>query len=117
MSDQSQIDVLKQKIDKLQYHVRLLMEDSQINSGSYARIAIGLDWSERTITEMLDVFDECDQARDTSSLEPKLRRLGASYQYVKSIVLTVWKNGQYSWVCQDYAINHKCAEFDRSGIY
>lgn len=110
---------IEERVNRLEWLLRQLMSDLEsLPAGSYAVLAMDLNWTEADIDRMLDIIEVCDKAKDTSNLERDLKTaFGISYQRVKSIILTLWRQSQFTWVCRDYANNHRCSEFDGKGMY
>jgi len=109
---------VEDRVRRLEELLEMLFEELSLPAGSYALLAWELGWGRREIGLMLDIVEECDRRKDTSSLEHRLKsEFELSYQQVKIVVLTLWKNHQFEWVCKDYASSHRCAEFDNTGMY
>lgn len=111
-------DGLDTRVQRLEELLEMLFEDVQLPVGSYALLAWELGWGRAEIQRMLDIIEECNRKKDTSRLEARLTsELNINYQQVKLVILTLWHNHQFEWVCRDYAKNHKTAEFDHTGMY
>ncbi len=111
---------IENEIRKLKFHLRLLSDQLDVDSYTYASLAIARDWDESQIDRAQDIFDKYDQELETngslngSKFEHELReRLDIGYQEVKDVVLTFWSSGQWQSLCYEYAKQFKCVEFHK----
>lgn len=104
------IDSVFARIEKLEFHVRLLSEELNPSESPIASLVIGCDWAEADLDRAHDIFQKYDELLTEKAdvnwhrFEEEFKdQLGITYQGLKSVVLAFHSNGQWTSVCHAYA--------------
>lgn len=97
------------RIEKLEFHVKLLAESSDYMKNPIASLVIDFNWSEQDLNCAHDIFEKFDekirneQEINWKELEIEFNtKLKISYQCLKSVILAFNRNGQWIDVCYGY---------------
>lgn len=103
-------DLITSRLEKLEFHVKLLAESLSHTDNPTASLVIDFDWSSQDLNCAHDIFEAFDKKiRDSEEInwyEFEARfaeKLNISYQGLKSVVLAFYSNGQWTEVCHAYA--------------
>ena len=102
------IDELVQKIEKLQYQVKLLGDTVDFKEHPIEYLVVSMDWTEEDLDRVHDVFDKYDQKlTENESIRwgEFEKDLDTDYQTIKRIVRAFYRNDQWSDVCYAYVKN------------
>lgn len=96
-------------VRKLQYQVQILGQTIDGERHPVEALILGKDWGEEDIDKAHDIFDKWDQKlergekMESGDFEMDFQRqLGVSYQGLKSIILSFYRNSQWTAVCEAY---------------
>lgn len=102
-------DDIRAILQKLQYQVRTLGQIVDYSKHPIEALIFEMDWTEGEIDKMHDIFERWDarirkgEALESHAFEHDFsNELGVSYQRLKSIILAVYRNGQWTRVCEAY---------------
>ncbi len=104
------LDEIICRLNKLEFHVKLLAESLNHSENPIASLVVDFNWSEQDLDKAHDIFEIFDK-KITNSEEVNWsdfenefnQKLNISYQGLKSVVLSLFRNGQWSEVCHAYA--------------
>lgn len=103
---------LENKIDLLQYHIRLLANCIDSDEHPVESLILNMNWDEKQIDKAHDIFQKYEQLIDSKvkinwqNFENELKEeFDISYQTVKYIVLAFYRNNQWVEVCYEYAMS------------
>lgn len=95
--------------DKLRYQIRILGSAIDYDKNPIEALIIGNDWDEKDLNNVHDIFERWDRAleqgKKMNSVEFEAdfdNELGIGYQGLKPIVNSLYKNGQWTEVCEAY---------------
>lgn len=98
------------RLEKLEFHVRLLAESLNHTENPTASLVVDFNWSEQDLDLAHDIFETFDIKISESKninwyeFEKEFQeKLNISYQGLKSVVLAFNRNGQWTEVCHAYA--------------
>lgn len=98
------------RLEKLEFHVRLLAESLNHAENPTASLVVDFNWSEQDLDLAHDIFETFDiKIRESKNInwyefEKEFQeKLNISYQGLKSVVLAFNRNGQWTEVCHAYA--------------
>lgn len=104
------LDAIISRLDKLEFHVKLLAESLNFDETPIASLVVDFDWSEEDLNLAHDIFEIFDTKLSNSEeirwrdFENEfLKKLNITYQGLKSVVLSFYRNGQWVEVCHAYA--------------
>jgi hypothetical protein len=114
---------LVKRIDKLEYHLSLILGTLDCNKHPEECLQISFNFSENDFRALLDIFDKYDKelSKNTTSntneitmnLELKIRQtFNIGYQEVKDVILAFYAKHRFEELCFAYMMDHQCAEFD-----
>lgn len=104
------IDILVERIDKLEFHTKLLSEAiSNPIENAFASLVIAFGWSQKDRDTVHNIFEYYDQQLSDSikfnrvDFEHQLEKeVGLSYQGVKLIVRSFFEKDVWGSVCKAY---------------
>lgn len=103
-------EAIIRRLEKLEFHVKLLAESLNYAENPTASLVVGFDWSEQDLTLAHDIFEMFDKKLGESApinwydFEKEFSdKLNINYQGLKSVVLAFHRNGQWMEVCHAYA--------------
>jgi hypothetical protein len=106
------IKAIVARLEKLEFHVKLLAESVNHTENPTASLVVDFDWSSQDLNCAHDIFEMFDtKMRKEENInwydfEKEFQdKLNISYQGLKSIVLAFFRNGQWTEVCHAYASN------------
>lgn len=106
------LGALAAEVEKLKYQVRIIAETIDYQAHPIEALIMSMDWGEGDIERAHDIFEKYDnklQAGESvhwHEFEMELREeFGIGYQTVKSIILSFYKNHQWTDVCYGYAMS------------
>lgn len=110
-------DLIK-KIKRLEFQMKLVGESISSEDSPIASLVINLSWGEDELEKAHDIFEKYNNELD-SGKEPnwsEFRKefedgLGIGYQQLKLVVLSFYRNLQWTEVCTQYAKAYECVEF------
>jgi hypothetical protein len=104
------IELIVARLEKLEFHVKLLAESLNHTENPTASLVVSFDWSSQDLNRAHDIFEAFDNKMRESEkinwhdLEKEFGdKLNISYQGLKSVVLAFYRNGQWTEVCHAYA--------------
>lgn len=104
------IESIVTRLEKLEFHVKLLAESLNNIDNPTAYLVVSFDWSSHDLNCAHDIFEAFDYKMRKSEkinwydLEKEFSdKLNISYQGLKSVVLAFYRNGQWTEVCHAYA--------------
>lgn len=104
------IAAIVSRLEKLEFHVKLLAESLDHTENPTASLVVSFDWSEQDLNSAHDIFEMFDtkiheaEKINWYDLETEFnKKLNISYQGLKSVVLAFYRNGQWTEVCHAYA--------------
>ena len=104
------IESINTRLEKLEFHVKLLSESLNHIENPTASLVIQFNWAEQDLDLAHDIFESFDMKISKSEkinwyeFEKDFKdKLGISYQGLKSVVLAFNRNGQWTDVCHSYA--------------
>lgn len=104
------IAAIVSRLEKLEFHVKLLGESLDHNENPIASLVVSYDWTEQDLDSAHDIFEMFDKKMHESEkinwheFEMEFKeKLNISYQSLKSVVLSFYRNGQWTEVCHAYA--------------
>lgn len=104
------IEAIAAKLEKLEFHIKLLAESLDHTENPIASLVIDFNWSEQDLDSAHDIFEIFDKKLhepeniNWHELENEFsKKLHISYQGLKSVVLAFNRNGQWTKVCHAYA--------------
>lgn len=112
------MDELLEQILKLKFHIKLVGESLNSQEHPIASLVISMDWGDRELNSAHDIFESYDEQLNDKK-EPNWRafeakfkdEFGIGYQEVKLVVLSFFRNYQWTDVCIAYANANECVEF------
>ena len=112
------MDDLQKQIDKLKFQMSLVGESLDSREHPIATLAISMDWDDDDLDRAHDIFEKFDKIIE-SGAKPNWaeferdfsQQFGIGYQTLKVIVLSFFRNFQWTSVCEIYAQAHECVEF------
>ena len=110
-------DLIK-KIKRLEFQMKLVGESISSEDSPIASLVISLNWGEAELEKAHDIFEKYNNELDGGK-EPNWRAfeadfkddLGIDYQQLKLVVLSFYRNFQWTEVCMQYALKYNCVEF------
>lgn len=106
------IEELEKEIKKLQYQVSIMMDTIDCRDYPVECLILSMNWDEGKIDRVHDIFEKYDNKLERgekvnwSSFEKELGdKLDIGYQTLKRIVISFYKNSQWSSVCYEYAMH------------
>lgn len=103
---------INKKLEKLEFHVKLLAEELSPAESPIATLVIGFNWSEEELDLAHDIFERYDQQLSNEeninwhAFETEFKeKLNVSYQRLKSVILSFYRNRQWEAVCCAYAMS------------
>lgn len=103
------IDELVKRIEKLEFHTKLLNESLHTSESPMASLAIAFGWSKSEFDVVFEIFGKFDQQLSNneeinwSGFEREFdEKLHISCQDLKSIILAFYRNERYVNVCYAY---------------
>lgn len=104
------IDAIVTRLEKLEFHVKLLAESLNHDENPVASLVVHFNWSPEDLDCAHDIFEMFDakiravENINWHDLESEFKeKLNISYQGLKSVVLAFYNNGQWTEVCHAYA--------------
>ncbi|MFG6447759.1 DUF1878 family protein [Roseateles sp. BYS180W] len=104
------IESIVARLEKLEFHVKILAESLNHTENPIASLVVGFDWSLHDLNCAHDIFEMFENKMRESEkinwhdLEKEFYdRLNICYQGLKSVVLAFYRNGQWTEVCHAYA--------------
>ncbi|WP_347990121.1 DUF1878 family protein [Methylomonas sp. AM2-LC] len=104
------IEAIIARLEKLEFHVKLLAESLNHTENPTASLVVDFDWSSADLNCAHDIFEMFDNMMREEvkinwyDFEKEFsEKLNISYQGLKSVVLAFYRNGQWSEVCHAYA--------------
>jgi len=104
------IEKIVARLEKLEFHVKLLAESLNHAENPIASLVVDFDWSSDDLDCAHDIFEMFDdkireeEQINWHDLEQEFnQKLNISYQGLKSVVLAFYRNGQWTEVCHAYA--------------
>ena len=104
------IESIISRLEKLEFHVKLLAESVNHSENPTASLVVDFDWSSQDLNCAHDIFEIFDTKMRTEEkinwyeFEKEFQdKLNISYQGLKSVVLAFFRNGQWTEVCHAYA--------------
>lgn len=98
------------RLEKLEFHVKLLAESLDHTENPIASLVVSRDWTEQDLDLAHDIFEIFDGKMHESKkinwqeFEQEFKvKLNISYQGLKSVILAFYRNGQWTEVCHAYA--------------
>jgi len=106
-----ELQQLKDQLEKMQFHIQLIGETIDYEKYPIPGLVINFNWSPDELDSAYDIFEEFEKKikhGETSLLHFEMEnefkdRLGISYQGLKCIVSSFYKNSQFVDVCIAYA--------------
>lgn len=109
---------IENEIKKLKFHISLIGETLDYRNNPIPALIIEMDWGEADLNSAHDIFEKYDNMLEAKeevnwrAFEMELReKFEIGYQTVKSIVLSFYRNHQWTEVCTLYARSAECVEF------
>ncbi|CAA2137034.1 hypothetical protein [Methylobacterium bullatum] len=105
MMDPSEVE---RAIKKLQYQVKTLGEAIDYKNHPIEALIMQMDWGEGDIDRVHDVFEKWDKIlksgtkMSSGAFEREFSTMGINYQTLKSVILSLYRNGQWTSVCEAY---------------
>jgi|GEM_PF-1401216 len=107
----------EEEINKLKFQIGIISET--INNENYPiqSLVLSKNWGKNELDTLYDVFEEIqdefeNNKNSVQKLESLLKdKLGLHYQSVKSVILALYRNGQYQDICMIYAMKNMVLEF------
>lgn len=104
------IEAVIARLEKLEFHVKLLAESLNHTENPTALLVVDFNWSSQDLDSAHDIFEMFDNKIHESEkinwqdLEKEFsEKLNISCQELKSVVLAFYRNGQWTEVCHAYA--------------
>jgi hypothetical protein len=109
----------EKRIEKLEYQIGLLISTIDSDAFPVESMILYLNWNEEDLNRAHDIFEKYDNKLENkdeninwSAFENELKTaFNISYQTVKIIINSFYKNHQWSGVCYYYAKSCECVEF------
>lgn len=102
-------DDIIRAIGKLQYKVSILSQAVDYEKHPVEALILENDWDRGDINKAHDIFERWEKKLDAGEKMSSFnfenefdKELGVSYQGLKSIILSFYKNGQWTNVCEAY---------------
>lgn len=106
------------EIQKIKFHLALLAEALDSRDHPIPTLVISLDWGQEQLSQAHDIFQkydnilESDEVPNWNEFENEFaEQMGIHYQRLKSIVLSFYRNHQWTDVCSGYALAKPVSEF------
>lgn len=110
---------IEEEIEKLKYQINILKSTVDVDDYPIESLILEFDWDEQDLNDAHDIFEEYNNKLENK--EPTLswsmfesaleQRFNITYQTVKIIVISFYRNHQWMEVCYRYAKQHVCVEF------
>lgn len=104
------IESIVARLEKLEFHVKLLAESMNHTENPIASLVVDFDWSPQDLDCAHDIFEVFETKIHQNEkitwhdLEKEFQeKLNVSYQGLKSVILAFFRNGQWTEVCYAYA--------------
>ena len=104
------IEAIVGRLEKLEFHVKLLAESLNHAENPIASLVVDFNWSSKDLDcahDIFEVFDNKLRGKEKINwydLEKEFsEKLNISYQGLKLVVLSFYRNGQWTEVCHAYA--------------
>lgn len=101
-------DIIRE-IEKLKYKVQVLSQAVDYEKHPVEALILENDWNRGDINRVHDIFEKWEKKLDAGTKMSSFdfendfeRELGVSYQGLKSIILSFYRNGQWTNVCEAY---------------
>lgn len=99
---------LSAAVEKLRYQISILAQAVDYKKNPVEALILEMDWDARDLDAVHDIFEKWDKhIRDgleikSGSFEADFNKIGIGYQRLKSIILSFYRSGQWSSVCEAY---------------
>ena len=113
------MEEFEKRIEKLEYQISLLISTMDSEKYPVESMILYLNWNDTDLNKAHDIFEKYDNKLENkeedinwTAFEHELREtFDIGYQTVKTIIISFYKNRQWSGVCYYYAKSHECMEF------
>lgn len=109
---------IESEIKKIKYQLSVIAECVDYEKNPIASLILSLDWGDDELNKAHDIFEifeaklESNEDINWYEFEGMFKeKLNIGYQRLKSIVLSFYRNHQWTSVCIAYAKAHECVEF------
>lgn len=112
------MEEFEKRIEKLEYQISLLISTIDNDKYPVESMILYLNWNDTDLNKAHDIFEKYDNKLENkedinwTDFEHELTQtFDIGYQTVKTIIISFYKNRQWSGVCYYYAKSHACMEF------
>ncbi len=107
------------EIEKMKFHISELIGAVDYKSYPITHLVISFNLSEADLDNLHNLFDKYDKIlsenpkQDISSIKSEFESMfNLGYQDFKHVILAFYRDEKWINVCQCYAKNNRCSEFD-----
>ena len=111
MTNELELQQLKDQLEKMQFHIKLLRETIDYEKYPISSLVIDLNWSSNDLNIAYDIFEKFENKikhaeKSLTHIDMQVEfeeRLNINYQDLKLVVLSFFYNNQFTEVCVEYA--------------
>ena len=111
MTNEFELQQLKDQLEKMKFHINLIGETINYEKYPIPSLVIDLNWSSNDLNIAYNIFEDFEKRinhGETSLLHIDMQvefeeKLNVNYQELKLVVLSFFYNNQFTEVCIEYA--------------